>query len=183
MDSVWPAIIAATAAIAASVVTQFFIASREKSKWLSEEKLRWDTTRHGAYAAFAASIKHELRLHVMFAEHRWPGTWIHHATLDYATEAQTLTNAESARANAFEAVILLANPETVSAARRWQSTVWSLRQAHGVEFEGAGQEFMELMALTSPAREEFYRLARADLGLVGELERVQPTPYGGLLRS
>ena len=69
----------------------------------------------------------------------------------------------------FENVLLVGSPETVSAAREWQSAVSSFRKAIRKSETRGTADFKELYRVAGVARDQFYVAARRDLRVGGDV--------------
>ncbi|MFF5225118.1 hypothetical protein [Dactylosporangium sp. NPDC000521] len=139
----------------------------ERTRWRRDEAVRWDAERMRVYADYGLAVRDMYRVVLSVASHHGYGD--HPAQPDRPPDAgAALAAAEAQRAARFEAVLLLGNPATVAAARRWHQAVWHLECfARGRLTDPAGwpparREF-------GLARAEYYRAARHDLGITGAL--------------
>ncbi|MET8874627.1 hypothetical protein [Nocardia sp. NPDC004604] len=150
----------------------YFNIRKDRLQWDRQHATRWDGARREAYVAFAAAIKHEVRLHTKMAAARHPQLWPGHETLAVSEGWPLLVSAEDERADLLEAILLLADGPTVSAARAWQQKVWELRVLHTDESISA-ETVRCALATASEARDRFYACARPDLGIVTALPAPQ----------
>jgi nucleotide-binding universal stress UspA family protein len=86
--------------------------------------------------------------------------------LEPAEGMPLLADAESHRATEWESVLLVGDAATITAARRWHETIWTIEL---LIREGPVDEEMWTRAhrLASEARDSFYASARGDLGING----------------
>ncbi|MBF6358260.1 hypothetical protein IU449_27565 [Nocardia higoensis] len=170
-------VIGAAIAFIGIVIVQWNTRWIESTKWNRTHSVRWDVVRHTAYAAFAAAVKSEVRMHLMIAAGRWSEMWPDHATIELSAGRVQLEELETERMRLFESVILLGDPAVVSAARTWAWEVWNLRQTFNTSYSGGGERFIELYNRTGRARDAFYIAARSDLQVDGDLAAVPAITY------
>lgn len=114
--------------------------------------------------SFAMAIKHEVRIHIKMAASAHPDMWPGHDVLSVQEGWPLLADAEDKRAGLIEAVLLLADADTVEAARKWQNCVWSLRKFHEDPTVTA-EDIRSSLQSAADARDAFYVCARPDLGI------------------
>ncbi|MFL6143232.1 MAG: hypothetical protein ACJ72N_15385 [Labedaea sp.] len=145
-----------------SATTFVVTSTTERTRWRRAQSARWDDKRLLAYSEYADAVKHMVRLCRRIAETKGLLSTGQAVVLDPAFAA--LAEAETERAARWEAVLLLGDPTTISAARAWSEQVWRLerilREEHpdASSFISAYQDAMRL-------RNEFYARARADLDI------------------
>jgi hypothetical protein len=136
----------------------------ERARWRREKTTRWDDRRMETYAAYGHAIKAHTQLASWVCAFRGLGSVAQPLPLDEGL--RRLADAEETRATLWEQVLLLGEPGTIVAARRWHEATWRFEVlARGI---GDGKrDYQELMAETNEARGNFYEHARADLGVTG----------------
>jgi hypothetical protein len=138
----------------------------DRARWRRERSSRWDVSRMQTYAVYGRAVKRITDLAVRVAAHRGVGEFV--ATLPLAEGLPRLADADAERAALWEQVLLLGDPATVAAARRWHETAWHLDQL--VRGEHPDQDAWSLaMNRANDARAAFYAAARADLGVSGDV--------------
>ncbi|WP_433631020.1 hypothetical protein [Nocardia sp. CA-120079] len=130
MFALYSAAIAIVTGATSAWIGYYFNIRKDRLQWDRQHATRWDGARREAYVAFAAAIKHEVRLHTKMAAGTHPDLWPGHETLAVSEGWPMLVVAEDARADLLEAILLLADGPTVAAARAWQQKVWDLRVLH-----------------------------------------------------
>jgi hypothetical protein len=93
----------------------------DKARWRRDQAVRWDTRRLDAYVAYAAAVKesHTLALRISAPYRCYSKS---HA-IDPEQGLVLLAEANVTRTKAWEAVLLLGNEATVTAARVWKDAV------------------------------------------------------------
>ncbi|MFI6864351.1 hypothetical protein ACIBKZ_31410 [Streptomyces sp. NPDC050421] len=142
----------------------------ERRRWKRQREERWDEKRFETYSRYANALKAQLRdaqrigASLGFADVVDP--------LLPADGLPLLAEAESHRATEWESVLLVGDAATISAARRWHETIWTIEL---LIREGPVNSEMWTKAhrLASAARDAFYQGARKDLGIEGA-----PPPSG-----
>lgn len=178
MLALYSAAVAIVTGATSAWLSYYFGIRKDRMQWHRDQAARWDSTRQQAYVAFAAAIKHEIRLHVKMAAAKHAELWPGHETLPLAQGWPLLAIAEDKRADLLEAILLLADGPTVDAARDWQQQVWQLRALHNDESVTAETVQLALKA-ASEARDRFYSCARPDLGIASTLP--SPRPLASLI--
>ena len=97
----------------------------ERARWRQERGARWDEARMRAYAEYGDAVKKVTHLASRIAAGRGFPHSVESLTPD-AEAIEDLSNAGGERARAWESVLLLGDPETVSAARARHQSVWRL---------------------------------------------------------
>lgn len=147
----------------------------ERSRWRRERSARWDEARMRAYADYGNAVRNmsNLALRIMAGRGLSTAEW---PPLDPdAAALETLATAETERGRAWEAVLLLGNPDTVRAAREWHQAVWCLEWfARGMLT--ATDQFRPAKMDADRARDKFYEAARQDLGVKGRELPIAPWP-------
>jgi hypothetical protein len=104
----------AVGAIASFVSTHLI----ERSRWQREEAIRWDTKRLECYGEFAASTNRFIQIAMRVAGGLGlPSTG---QPLDSITGLPILAAAEEEMGIKWEQILMLASPDTITAARKWR---------------------------------------------------------------
>ncbi|GLW27778.1 hypothetical protein [Actinoplanes regularis] len=147
----------------------------ERARWQRDQNVRWDAARLSAYSEYCIAVKRIVHIAAGMARARG----LQHSSEAVPLERGTVELAEASgeRTATWETVLLLGDPETITAARAWHQAVWQLEFfARGILTGQAGwgralDEFEE-------SRTAFYRAARKDLGVPGEpLAAEWPPPW------
>lgn len=135
----------------------------ERARWKRELATRWDQHRFESYLRYADAIKKFVSVAGRLAAEK--GLFDLPQPVGEESGLEMLAQAELDRGYAFESVLLMGNPDTISAARAMQRRAWVLEQfARGIrsgsteDWTGAYREFQE-------ARDAFYVSARKSLGV------------------
>ena len=159
-----------------STATFIATSATERTRWRRAHSARWDDKRLLAYAEYANAVKRAVRLCRRIAETKnllSTGRPIE----DIEAALTELADAETERAVKWETVLLLGEPETISAARAWHEKVWQLEAI--LRKEDQGDTFVDTYKEAMLLRNAFYVRARADLNVTsGTL----PEPTWGSLR-
>ncbi|MFF0659134.1 hypothetical protein [Micromonospora tulbaghiae] len=140
----------------------------DRTRWRRDVAIRWDPQRMTVYAEYAFAVREMYEIVLAVAIRHGYGQGSSRPVVPGTNTA--LAEADADRAARFEAVLLIGNPQTVAAARRWHQALWHLacfaqgRLTGHLEWSAAMREFGE-------ARVEYYRAARRDLGIAGGLPR------------
>lgn len=174
-----PALLGVVVGGAATFVTTSLA---DRAKWHRDRRERWDVARMQAYTEFGDAVKQVFNLATRIAA----GRGFPRAVDPMEPTAQAIAalgEAESVRARAWEAVLLLGDPATVDAARTWWHEVWRFVWfARGWETDP--EQWPVAVSESDAARQRYYDCARADLG-VGKAVAViaPPGPRWYLARS
>ena len=145
----------------------------DRSRWRRARDERWDAARMQAYSDFGNAVKRVFDLATRIAA----GRGIQHAVQPLTPDddsAAALTEAEGARARAWESVLLLGDPVTVDAARAWWHEVWRFVWfARG--WLSDSEHWSGALAESNAARQRFYDCARRDLGVGGDVSAIGPS--------
>ncbi|WP_309141888.1 hypothetical protein [Streptomyces griseicoloratus] len=147
----------------------------ERSRWRRARAERWDQKRLDTYASYANTLKHQINI----AQRIGASRGFQHAVdpLDPEQGLTQLAEAEARRAAEWESVLLVGDAETIGAARKWHEAVWNIElYARGLKTDPPGWE--QAIRHLSQARDDFYTLARRDLGITGP-----PPPSGNWPRA
>lgn len=154
-----------------AVATYATTSLAERSRWRRERSVRWDDARMRAYTGYGDAVKKMSHIASRIAA----GRGFPHSVEPLVPNAEvlgSLADANSARARAWESVLLLGDPHTIAAARAWHLAVWRLVGFARGQLS-AMEEWEASVKETKVARDSFYDCARRDLGISGE---AVPTP-------
>ena len=147
----------------------------ERHRWRRDQRVRWDASRLQAYVEYGNSVKRVVHIATGMARSRG---------LRHASEAVPLEHGQVELAAAvadrtakWESVLLLGDADTLRAARIWHQSVWQLEFfARGILT--SSEAWAEALDEFEHARSEFYRCARADLGMSGGIPSASwPPPW------
>ncbi len=127
-----------------------------------------------AYAEYGDAVKKVTHL----ASRITAGRGFPHSVESLAPDAgaiEALSDAGGERARAWEPVLLLGDPETVTAARAWHQAVWRLEWFATGRLTAADQ-WEPALRDTEVTRDRFYDCARRDLGVKGGAVPTPPWP-------
>jgi hypothetical protein len=160
-------IVGAGASFTASTLT-------ERARWRRTQSTRWDDRRLAAYTEYANAVKTTVKLchRIATAQGLVPAG----QPLDREAALDALADAETERTEKWETVLLLGDPDTVTAARTWHSRVWQLELV--IRGQHDSEDFSTVYRDSFRLRNEFYARARTDLGVHGAL----PAPTFGALK-
>jgi hypothetical protein len=136
----------------------------DKARWKRDQAVRWDMRRLDAYVAYAATVKeiHALALRISAANRRYSRSWL----IAREQGMELLTEANDRRTQAWEAMLLLGDAVTVTAARAWQDAVnVEQRLCGGSPIDEA--EWQSTVEAVDRSRDLFYLAARESLGVLG----------------
>lgn len=108
-----------------AVATYVTTGLAERARWRREQVARWDQARMNAYSDYGNAVKKKYHLACRIAA----GRGFPYAIEPLAPNAEaieSLSELERDRAQAWEPVLLLGDPETVASARTWHTLVWRL---------------------------------------------------------
>ena len=158
-----------------ALASYFAGAAAERTRWRREQSSRWDDKRAQAYADYAYAVKNVyiqcMRTKELRRQRGDDNQRVFEAAL---TELSTLTDERTAK---WESVLLLGNPETITAARIWHRRVWQRERFARGEREDEDQ-WDALLEDVNVDRAAFYAAARRDLGIASGA-----IPHGGPWRS
>jgi hypothetical protein len=159
-----PALIGVVIGALASYLTA---AAGERARWRREHDERWDAKRLEAYASYGLAVKQFILMASRISASHGLGPRAQPLPASEENLEQ-LAQAEVDRATAWEQVLLIGDPATIAAARRWHQRAWELEHfARGIRTGSEG--WAATYAAADDARAEFYRNARHDLSVVGNL--------------
>lgn len=145
---------------------------RDRAQWTRAQSVRWDERRIDAYAQYARALKdvHQISLRLVA-----PDRPESRATpIDREAGLTMLAQAYSEQTKAWEAVLLLGDAATVTAAREWRKAVEQLElTARGRRLDGF--EWDPALQRVNAGRDGFYEAARAGLAVRGG--PVSQTPW------
>jgi hypothetical protein len=157
--------------VVGSVLSYGGSALTERRKWRRSQEVRWDARRVEAYSQYAAAVKRQTRLCQRMAAARGFGP--RSDPLDVTTAAPLLAEVREERSVATEAVLLLGDNATVSAAHDWNFALSDLGHLL-VDSEATESEFLELFRRVSTQRDDFYTAARNSRQVA--TDRLDPVP-------
>lgn len=164
-----PALIGVVVGAAASYLVG---TATERTRWRREQSSRWDERRAQAYAEYGHAIKCLYVQTLRIANSRMRGDA--GDSIDYGKALTELGELADERTAKWETVLLLGNPETITAARAWHRHVWQMEFFARGERADADQ-YNTLREDVDTDRARFYEAARHDLGITsGEVPRGGP---------
>ncbi|CAL9581363.1 hypothetical protein SUDANB176_05043 [Streptomyces sp. enrichment culture] len=167
---VWEQLPALAGVVVGAVGSYLATSLTERSRWRRAGAERWDQKRPDTCASCANALKRQINI----ARRMGAARGFQHAVdpLDPEQGLVQLAEAEARRAAEWESVLLVGDAESMGAARQWHEAVRNVElHARGLEDDPAGWE--KAVRRTSQARDDFYALARRDLGISGP-----PPPSG-----
>lgn len=151
------------AVVVGGVLTYVGTGLTERSRWRRELAVRWDERRLAVYVDFAATAKQIALLSSRVLASRGVVTAI--SPIGREDGLALLGQAESDRSVRFESVLLLADEPTIAAAQALTETLWRLEGFATGDEPVDEQAWRAGFADYRQARAEFYRRARADMGV------------------
>ncbi|MER6114021.1 hypothetical protein [Streptomyces hirsutus] len=138
----------------------------ERARWRRQLSTRWDERRLESYLRYADAIKRFTSLAGRLAA----GKGLFDLPQPLAQEAglTMLADAELERGYAFEAVLLMGDAETISAARALQRHAWVLEQFARDQRSGTPEDWTRAFKQFQEKRDMFYLTARKSLGVTAE---------------
>ncbi|ROQ24528.1 hypothetical protein EDD98_7137 [Streptomyces sp. PanSC19] len=135
----------------------------ERSRWRRQLSTRWDERRLECYLRLADVVKRFTSLAGRLAA----GKGLFDLPQPLAREAglELLAEAELERGYAFEAVLLMGDAESISAARSLQRHAWVLEQFVRDMHPGTSDDWMRAFREFQEKRDEFCIAARNSLGV------------------
>lgn len=158
--------------VVGAALAYLFGARQESLKWQRSEAARTAELRRDAYSSFARSLKEETILCRRMAVHLGLGPT--GDSLDPEIGRQELAATKTDRSSKFESILLVGHSDVVTASRAWHKSVWELRKAIRGDLPANSPSFEDLYATCGHARDAFYRAARADLGVDGDVGIMAP---------
>jgi hypothetical protein len=169
-STLWEQLPALAGVVVGAIGSYMATSLTERSRWRRARAERWDQKRLDTYASYANSLKHQINI----AQRIGAARGFQHVVdpLDPEQGLAQLAEAAARRAAEWETVLLVGDAETIAAARKWHEAVWNVElYARGLKNDPAGWE--RAVGQMSRARDDFYALARRDLGISGP-----PPPSG-----
>ncbi|GAA4263761.1 hypothetical protein GCM10022255_111240 [Dactylosporangium darangshiense] len=153
--------------VVVGVVATFALTSLgERARWRRDQRLRWDSVKLEAYASYSDAVKRVVHFATRLAVTR--GLPHSSEAIPFDEGQAELSIAVAERSTRWESVLLLGHPDTVAAARAWHQVMWRLEfYARGVLTDRDG--WAAALNEFEQTRKEFYRAARRDLGVQGEI--------------
>ncbi|MFF7329091.1 hypothetical protein ACIQU5_30355 [Streptomyces sp. NPDC090306] len=146
----------------------------ERRRWDRQLATRWDERRLEAYLRFADAVKKFTSVAGRLAAGR--GLTGLPQPLEPGPGLGLLADAEQERGHAFEAVLLMGDAETISAARALQRQAWVLEQFVRDLRPGTPQDWLREFHLFQERRDEYYLAARGSLGVRSTFRRRSQDP-------
>ncbi|WP_194819767.1 hypothetical protein [Nocardia sp. XZ_19_385] len=141
----------------------------ERVRWNRTQAVRWDERRQAAYADYASSVKAEAILYLKIANAKGVRDRPNVGMPELSDLIALAAGVEHTRIERFAVVQLIGSSRVVDAGREWQSSVWRLGTVLAPDFTGGQSHFEALYDAAVEARYEFYKQARLDLGVAGDL--------------
>lgn len=135
----------------------------ERSRWRRQLSTRWDERRLEAYLRYADAIKRFTSVAGRLAAGKGLFDLVQPLTGDIGLER--LAEAELERGYAFEAVLLMGDAETISAARALQRNAWVLEQFVRDMRSGTAEDWTRAFRQFQEKRDAYYIVARKSLGV------------------
>ena len=139
-------------------------AASDRTQWRREKNMRWDTRRMETYAAYSHAVKTAMLLAIRVAAQRGLGEVMEKISI--GDGLAKLSEAQLARTVLWEQVLLLGDPATIGAARRWHEASWLMDEFARGKREGL-EGWTRVRTEANDARDAFYEAARRDLGVAG----------------
>jgi hypothetical protein len=135
----------------------------ESARWRRSLSVRWDKHRLGAYVAYTNAIKRN----AMVVAQILAGEGIVKTIkpLDRPEGLADLAAVETERSTGFEAVVLLADTETIGAGLALNSVMWKMQAFARGEHPITAEVWRETFLKYREARGEFYAAARRSMGV------------------
>ncbi|MER6433046.1 hypothetical protein ABT272_35790 [Streptomyces sp900105245] len=135
----------------------------ERARWRRQLLTRWDERRLEAYLRYADAIKRFTSVAGRLAAGK--GLFDLPQPLAQDVGLERLADAELERGYAFEAVLLMGDAETISAARTLQRHAWVLEQFVREMRSGTAEDWARAFRQFQEKRDEYYIAARKSLGV------------------
>jgi hypothetical protein len=158
--------------IVGALGTMLVTSYTDRARWRRDQAVRWDTRRLDAYVAYAATVKeiHALALRISAPYRHYSKS----RPIDREQGVELLDEADARRTKAWEAMLLLGDENTVTAARAWQNAVRTERElCSGDSIDEL--EWQSAVEAVDQARDRFYLAARENLGVHGG--SVEQSPF------
>lgn len=142
----------------------------EKVRWRRSEDTRLGDIRRKAYADYSAAQKRDMYTCRQVAK----GLGLYDGVGSKMTEDEYHAQFPKIRDDrnvSFEGLMIIGSEEVVGAAREWRDAVSSPLRSFVSEPNARAIPFDELWLRAIKARDRFYKAARADLGVSGDVSR------------
>jgi hypothetical protein len=141
----------------------YFAASAgEQARWRRQQQTRWDARRVEVYTDYGNAVKRVYVVCKQIVDARaLPGS-SGDTTIDERIAELVRLSAE--RTSKWETVLLLGDPQTITAARDWHRLVWEMERIARGEPAAEGKWDRAWVA-SYHARTRFYEAARRELGI------------------
>lgn len=133
----------------------------DRARWRRDQSVRWDTRRLEAYMAYAAVIK---EIHTLTFRISSPRRQSHWQPIGLEEGQDLLDEANVRRTKAWEAMLLLGDEGTVTAARAWRDAVHA-EELLCIKDAIDEKEWKSAVNAVDQARDRFYVAARESLGV------------------
>lgn len=160
-DQIIASLLTLATVVVTSVLTYVATRGADSARWKREQKSRWDARKLEALADYADAVKLVLTRSWDICGSMGLGTSVSPTSREVG--GPWLRDAESARGSKFEVVQLLANPQTIEAARAWHTAVWAVSDIAMGKTTATQHDLDVLWAECFAARDAFHSAARADL--------------------
>ncbi|MBB4909741.1 hypothetical protein [Actinophytocola algeriensis] len=145
-----------------AAATYSVTALNERTRWRRAQEARWDDRRVNSYIDYANAVKN--CVHVSSRMVAFRGLPAGGQPLDPETGLAQLAEAEHERSVKWESIQLLGSNSVIEAGRAWHQVAWRLEKiARGGPADD--HDVVAVFTAHNEARGEFFRCARADLGL------------------
>lgn len=134
----------------------------EQARWRRQQQTRWDARRVEAYAEYGDAVKR-----VYVACKQIVGAKARAASSEQPTVEERideLIRLSAERTSRWETVLLLGDPRTIAAARKWHRLVWEMERIALGESSAAGS-WEQVWTASYFERTRFYEAARRELGI------------------
>jgi hypothetical protein len=138
----------------------------ERSRWRRQLSTRWDERRLEAFIRYADAIKRFTSVAGRLAAGK--GLFDLPQPLTAEAGLELLAEAELERGYAFEALLLMSDAETISAARALQRQAWVLEQFVRDQRSGTAEAWTSAFRQFQERRDVFYIAARKSLGVTAD---------------
>ncbi|MGW7049814.1 hypothetical protein ACWGDT_45695 [Streptomyces avermitilis] len=149
----------------------------ERLRWHRQLSTRWDERRLESYLRYADAIKRFTSLAGRLAAGK--GLFDLPQPLAQETGLEMLADAELERGYAFEAVLLMGDSGTISAARALQRQAWVLEHFARDQRSGTSEDWAQAFRQFQEKRDAFYLAARKSLGVSAEFRLRTEDPAMG----
>jgi hypothetical protein len=122
MNALWEQAPAFVGVVVGALLSFVLSTVADRTRWRRDVGIRWDPQRMTVYAEYAFAVREMYQIVLAVATRHGYGQG---PPRPVASDVNTAI-AEAERAARFEAVLLIGNPRTIAAARRWHQAVWHL---------------------------------------------------------